>query len=237
MRLQSGFVLQQMIERPVQPVLVDEVIAQSQQIRERRATIPVLGDMQFARRLAKTRRHQDRGDGRPWHRFLSARQQPVAEVREPRPAPQRQGEIDVAELPRALHANALQPDGHRDIRLAVVKQVRLFRRADQAARQSAGSNLTARIKFAEMRHRSLDDPPAMTLAAHEAPVAMRLAVLLANRVPQIHAPSQPTPKRSKKGVGRHYTRSCTVRINQAIDLHDAGCSKKTENTRKLRKLG
>jgi hypothetical protein len=48
MRLQRGFVLQEMIERPVQPVLVDEVIAQSQQIRERRATIPVLGDMQFA---------------------------------------------------------------------------------------------------------------------------------------------------------------------------------------------
>jgi hypothetical protein len=48
MRPQSGFVLQQMIERPIQPVLVDEVIAQSQQIRERRATIPVLGDMQFA---------------------------------------------------------------------------------------------------------------------------------------------------------------------------------------------
>jgi hypothetical protein len=77
----------------------------------------------------------------------------------------------------------------------------------------------------------------MTLAAHEAPVAMRLAVLLANRVAQIHAPSQPTPKRSKKGVGRHYTRFCTVRINQAIDLNDAGCSEKTETTRQMRKLG
>jgi hypothetical protein len=237
MRLQRGFVLQEMIERPVQPVLVDEVIAQSQQIRQRRALEPILGDVQFARRLAKTRRHQDRGDRRPWHRFLAARQQPVAKLRQPCPAPQRQSEIDVAKLPRALDANALQPHGHRDIRLAVVEQVRLFRRADQAARQRAGPNLTARIEFAKMRHRSLDNASAMTLAAHETPVAMRLGVLPANRVAQIHAPSQPTPNRSKKGVGRHDTRFCTARISQSLDLHEAGGSIKTESFGQLRKLG
>src|SRR5258708_7611503 len=48
-----------------------------------------------------------------------------------------------------------------------------------------------------MRHRLLDDTTPDTNAAHQAPVAVNLPVLLANRVAQVHAPSKPPPQRKK----------------------------------------
>jgi hypothetical protein len=49
---------------------------------------------------------------------------------------------------------------------------------------------TTFIKFAEMRHRLLNDATPNPHAAHQTPIAMNLAVLLASRVAQIHAPNQ-----------------------------------------------
>jgi len=40
------------IKSAIQSILVDLLIAKLQQIAKRRAAIPVLGDVQFARRLA-----------------------------------------------------------------------------------------------------------------------------------------------------------------------------------------
>src|SRR5260370_33928218 len=48
-----------------------------------------------------------------------------------------------------------------------------------------------------MRHRLLDDTTPDTNAAHQTPIAVNLPVLLANRVPQVHAPSAPPPHRKK----------------------------------------
>jgi hypothetical protein len=46
------------------------------------------------------------------------------------------------------------------------------------------------IELAELRHRLLNDAPANTNAAHEAPIAVTLTVLPYRRVAQVHAPNQ-----------------------------------------------
>ena len=77
------------------------------------------------------------------------------------------------------------------------EQRRLLRSADHMLRQRPGCNPAALIEFAELRHRLLNDAPADTNAAHQAPIAMKLPVLLASRVAQIHAPFKPMTWRKK----------------------------------------
>ena len=60
-----------MIERAVEPILVDLLVPELQQIAKRRAPVPVLGDVQLARRLAQPRRHQHRRHLRPGTRLLA----------------------------------------------------------------------------------------------------------------------------------------------------------------------
>ena len=47
-----------MIEPAIEPILVDLLIAELEQIAKRRAAIPILGNVQLARRLAEPRRNQ-----------------------------------------------------------------------------------------------------------------------------------------------------------------------------------
>src|SRR5262249_10185199 len=56
------------------------------------------------------------------------------------------------------------------------------------------------IKLTKLRYRLLNDAPTDTNAAHEAPIAVGLPVLPANRVAQIHVASEPhpTPKKIPK---------------------------------------
>ena len=62
---------EQMIKGAVQAVLVDLLVAELQQIAERRPTVPILGNVQLARRLAKPRRHQNGRHLRPGDTFLT----------------------------------------------------------------------------------------------------------------------------------------------------------------------
>ena len=138
-------------------------------------------------------------------RSLPAGKQPLAQLLKARPAPQRQRQIHIAELTRALDANALQAHRHRQMSAAVVEQPRLLGCADQPASQRPRLNATVLIKLAKMRHRLLNDTTPDTNAAHQPPIAVNLPVLLANRVAQIHAPSEPDGQPKEKTQGRHYT--------------------------------
>ena len=142
-------------------------------------------------------RDQHRRHLRPGDALLTRRQQFLAQILEAHPAPQRQRQIDIAELPRALDPNALQAYRHRLMRAAVVEQLRLFRSADQMPRERAGFDPPVLVKLAEMRNRLLDHPPTDTNASYKAPITVDLAVLLANRVAQVHAPSEPCPQTKK----------------------------------------
>jgi hypothetical protein len=73
---------------------------------------------------------------------------------------------------------------------AVVKKLRPLGSADQVLRQRPGFDAATLVEFAEMRHGLLNDATTNPNATHQTPIAMNLAVLLAGRVAQIHAPNQ-----------------------------------------------
>ena len=79
----------------------------------------------------------------------------------------------------------------------VVEQRRFFRDADQSARKRARFHPPALVELAEVRHCLLDHAPSNAHTAHQAPITMNLAVLLANRMAQVHAPSEPKAALSK----------------------------------------
>ena len=190
MRFQRALVRQQMIEAAIKPILVDLFLAQLEQIAQRRAAVPVLAQCatrSTARRTApqpapqpsSTRRSCSLPDG-------SNRSQSSSS---PRPAPQRKRQINIAELPRTLDAKRLQTHrrGHRNPVITVIEQRRLLGRADQMARQRPRLEAALLIQFAKMGNRLLNDTSADANAAHQAPIAMDLAVLPACRMTQIHA--------------------------------------------------
>ena len=84
---ESGLVREQMIEPTIETILVDLRITQLQQIAERRAAIPILGDVQLARWFAEPRRHQHRRHLRPGDALLAGRKQLRAEILKAHPAP------------------------------------------------------------------------------------------------------------------------------------------------------
>src|SRR5215472_13076426 len=65
-------------------------------------------------------------------------------------------------------------------------------------RERPGFDAAALIKFAEMRHRLLNDAPTDPNAPHQAPITKNLPVFLADRVAQIHAPSEPITQKKKQ---------------------------------------
>ncbi len=75
------------VEPAVEPVLVDGFVAKPQQIAQRRAAIPVLGDVQLARQLAEPRCHQNGRHLRPRDPLLARRKQAFASRTGPGGAP------------------------------------------------------------------------------------------------------------------------------------------------------
>jgi hypothetical protein len=71
---------------------------------------------------------------------------------------------------------------------AIVEQRCLLGNTDHSARKPSRLNAAMLIKLAKLRHRLLDDATPDTHAAHQAPIAVNLPILLANRVAQVHAP-------------------------------------------------
>jgi hypothetical protein len=205
MRFKRRLVRQQMIEAAIEAILVDLLIAQLKQIAQCRAAIPILRNVQLARRLAQARRHQHRRHLRPGNALLTNRQQPLAQLLKPDAAPQRQRQIHIAELARALDADALQANRHRPMFAAIIKKLRTLRGADQMPRQRPRFDAARFIEFAKMRHRLLNDPPSDPHAAHQPPIAANLAVLSQRRVAQIHGgESRYDPPIRENALDWHY---------------------------------
>lgn len=80
----------------------------------------------------------------------------------------------------------------------VSEQLPLLRLTDQMARQRPGLESTVLIELPQFRHGLLKDAPTDADDAHQAPVAMSLAVLLAGRIAQVHGPlSKPSGTQKK----------------------------------------
>src|ERR1700746_1954341 len=197
MRFEGGLMREQMIKGAVQAVLVDLLVAELQQIAECRPTVPILGNVQLARRLAEPCRHQNRRHLRPGDAFQAHWQQLPVQLLKASSAPECERQVHIANLTRAFDANALQTYRHRQIFAAVLEQLRLLGSAYQLACQRPCLNTTAFIEFAKLRHRLLNDAPPYANPANQGPLTVTLAGLAANRVAQIHAPAQPEPPRKK----------------------------------------
>jgi hypothetical protein len=109
------------VEAAIEPILVDLLVAELKQIAQRCATVPVFGNMQLARWLAEPRRDQHGRHLRPRDTFLARRQQTFAQLFKADAAPQRQRQIHIAELTRALDPKPLQAHRHRYLRTAVLE--------------------------------------------------------------------------------------------------------------------
>jgi hypothetical protein len=190
MRLERRLVHKQVIEAAIEAILGDRLVAKLQQIAERRAAVPVLGNVQLAGRLAEPRRHEHGRHLRPGDAFLARRQHLLAQLLKARPTPQCERQIHIAKLTRALDADALQAHRHSQLCASVVEQRCLLRGADQPSRKGPCLNASILIELAKVRHRLLDDASPDTHAAHEPPIAVKLPVLPYRRGAQVHAPNQ-----------------------------------------------
>lgn len=68
-----------------------------------------------------------------------------------------------------------------------------------------------------MCHCLLNHAPADAYAAHQAPVTMDFAVLLAGHVAQVHVRYQRRQTRKENTLGRHYTPNCALPLAQVSD--------------------
>lgn len=84
---------------------------------------------------------------------------------------------------------------------AIIEQLRALGSADQPVRQRPCLHATLLVEFAELRHRLLNHPTTNAHAAHNAPIAMNLAVFAYRGVAQIHAPESIRLAASRKYPG------------------------------------
>src|SRR5215470_2703424 len=157
MRLNGRPMREQRIECAIEAILIDMCLVELKQIGERRAAIPILGNVQLARRLAQARRDQYGRHLLPRDALLALRQQLLQQLPQPDAAPQRQRQIYVPEPPRALEAYALQ--AHRDRRPLgpVIEEPGLLRCADQLACRRTRFDPTVLIELTKVGHRLLND--------------------------------------------------------------------------------
>ncbi len=181
--LQRRLVRQQRIQRPVQAVLVDLLGRHAQQIRQCAGFVKPLRQVQFAGGIAQPPEHQHRGHQRPGNLFPPLRQGLFQKAIQFQSAQQLQPQPGAAELPAALHTNALHIDLH-PFGLRIDKQAALLgRRSFGAALHSQAALL---IHRAQPGHHPLPRSARRAIALNQSPVSVTLAVLLSVAAPHIH---------------------------------------------------
>ncbi len=210
--LHGILVRQDLVQRPVQSLLVDLVHRHPEQVVQRRLAVPVLRDMQLARRLREPGQHQDRRHRRPRHLLPTGLDQLLEQHVKPQRPPQQPSQPDIAKLPRTLEPYPPQLDRHRLGRLLLrIEQARhRGTRSADVLGQGARLRPSRSVQLAQCRHRLLPHTPTHAHAAHQTPVHVRLAVLAHRRMTQVHALPSPilctARERRIKRVGWHYTR-------------------------------
>ncbi len=182
-RLERSLVRQQLIESLVETRVVHHRRINAQQIFERCASIPVLGDVQFAGWFAQSRDDQDRRDLRPRHDLSTFRHHGRAELVEPECTPQRPPDPDVAERAAALRVHFAEPHALWFDRLFFSEQARLHRAfAQEVLGECRRLGASRCIKFTEVGDDFLPDLGSSAYRPHQHPVGQLLAVLANRRV-------------------------------------------------------
>ncbi len=156
MLLELPLVREQPIEGAVQPIVVDQRGGQREQVFQRGAAVPVLGDVQFARRLAQAGQHQHRRHGRPRHGLPPVGQQPLQHLVQPQRPPERPPQPDLAEGAASLQANPLELD--RDVLDGRgLEEIRLLPPAGDRLRQRLRAGPALGVEFSQVGDGLLTD--------------------------------------------------------------------------------
>ena len=110
MDLQLCLVWQQLVERSIQPVVIDSIRRHTQQLGHCRLRIPLLRDVQFARRIAQPSHHQNQRATPPCDMLLSRRHDPLKELIQLQLANHFQSQPRSAKLPAVLNSNSRRID-------------------------------------------------------------------------------------------------------------------------------
>jgi hypothetical protein len=107
---QCLLVRQQLVERLVQPIRVDLLRRNAQELFQRRAPVPGVGDVQLTGRLAESSDREHRRHRAPGDRFAPRFDQRIEPCVEAQHSPQAPGQPDVAKVSGAFQANAAELD-------------------------------------------------------------------------------------------------------------------------------
>ena len=173
----------------VNAVVVHALRRQTQNVFQGCAAVPVLGDVEVARRFAQTGEHLHSNHRRPRDSLAPRRQQLLAQLVQPQRSPQRQPHPHVAETPASLQSHLVHADRYRLCRCGRrLEELPLLPTSRDLPGQQRRLGSPGGIQLTQVGHGLLHDPPAMPHRPHQTPVGVRLAVLAYRRVPEIHAP-------------------------------------------------
>ena len=194
MALECGLLRQQVIQRAIEPGVIDRALGNMQQIVERRRRIPPLFNGQLASGRAESIDREDRGDARPRHVGGDRIQPRLEELVQPQLPPERQAEQRGPQLPRPLQPDTVDQDvgdlrvisGRREVR---GKQFQLvpFAGVVEDLDRLQPPRLRRVIQLAEMTQRPL---PRSIRRAHrfdERPIGVPLAIFVTVMRTQKHA--------------------------------------------------
>jgi hypothetical protein len=104
------FVRVQHVQSAVEPRVIDLAKGHAQQIFQRTIAIPALRHFELAALATETGHGQDAGRQFPGHVLVSGRKELLQERVQSQPPPERERQVNLAELPHALDADPAQID-------------------------------------------------------------------------------------------------------------------------------
>ena len=108
--LQRLLVRQQRVQGPIETLLVDLLRRNAQQIGQGALGVEMLGDVQFARRIAEATEDQHQGHQRPRNLFAARGDRAVEKLLQAQLLDKFQSQPRPAEIAAVLHAHALDVD-------------------------------------------------------------------------------------------------------------------------------
>ena len=211
------------IEPAVEPVAIDLRGRHAEQILQGRGLVPMLGDPQLAALAVEAGQGQDRGHDGPGHVLLTGLDQALEKRMQPEPPPERQAEVDGAEIAPALHAHPMHVDQLPPRRRRGGLRGRDPLAQNHLARPGCAA-LQQRLEFrplgggrlgalAELAQRGDDLLPRPLRRAHrlaERPVLVTLSIDFFAVTAQEHAQSRASLRRCAQGGLLHYNAAAGV---------------------------
>lgn len=187
---------QQFVQPAVQPVVIDVRGVDPEQIIQRGVGVPALAECQFRALRTKSAKAQNARHGGPVDLLAAAPNVLLEETVQTEAPPQRQGQIDLAELAHALDSDPGQIDAGPLGRLrGTAKQIGLRGRSWPPVEQASDLVppgplvLIQARQLAQRRDDSLARPSCRADGFHKSPVLVALPVLAPPIPPQEHGDS------------------------------------------------